>query len=235
MTQSFASTGIDASNSTNTPLGISGVATGTFVDVSSYSNVSIMIFADQPSATGGFVIQYSSDGVNVDDNDMFTIPASNGQQYSFPLPGKYYRIIYTNGSVAQTIFRLQAKLHAVRPKPSSQRIGTAINAEQDAEVVVTTNGRFSLTASAPATASIGVTSTTVIVANTSRKGLVIQNTSSLATISLNLVGGAAVLNSGVTLFPHDTYYMDEWSFTTAQINAIASIAATPVSIQEFTG
>lgn len=93
--------------------------------------------------------------------------------------------------------------------------------------------RIPLTASAPTTASIGVASTTVIAANANRKGLVLTNTSSLARVSLNLVGGSAVLDSGITLYPHDIFYMDAFTFTTAQINAISSIAATPVGIQEL--
>lgn len=95
------------------------------------------------------------------------------------------------------------------------------------------SSKIPLTASAPTFATIGVTSGTVIVANVSRKGLVLQNTSSLATISLHLNNGSAVLNSGITLYPHDIWYMDEFSFTTAQINAISSLASTNLSIQEL--
>lgn len=95
------------------------------------------------------------------------------------------------------------------------------------------SSRIPLTASAPTFATIGVTSGTVIAANTNRKGLVIQNTSSLASISLNLVGGSAVLNSGITLYPHDIFYMDEFTFTTSQIDAISSLASTNVSVQEL--
>lgn len=90
-----------------------------------------------------------------------------------------------------------------------------------------------LTPSAPTFATIGVTSGTVIAANANRKGLVIQNGSSLATISLHLNNGSAVLNSGITLFPHDIWYMDEFTFTTAQINAISSLASTNVPVQEM--
>lgn len=90
-----------------------------------------------------------------------------------------------------------------------------------------------LTPSAPTFATIGVTSGTVIAANANRKGLVLQNTSSLATISLHLNNGTAVLNSGITLYPHDVWEMDEFTFTIAQINAISSLASTNVSVQEL--
>lgn len=91
-----------------------------------------------------------------------------------------------------------------------------------------------LTAAAPATVSAGVTSGTLIASNANRKGLVVINTSTLGTISLNLVNGSAVLNSGITLYPHDVWYMDGFTFTTAQINVIASLAATSVGLQELT-
>lgn len=231
--QPVPSTGIDSGNSTSVLLTANSTFTGAWVDVSLYSNVSIIVFTDQVSAVDGFKIEYSTDGTNIDDNDLFTIPASNGQQLSFPLTGKYYRIRYVNGVTNQGAFRLQSKLHAHRPKPSSQRLGSAPNLEQDAELIVAMTARISFTASAPTFATVGIASGTVIATNSARKGLIIQNTSTLATVSLHLNNGSAVLNSGITLYPHDIWYMDEYSFTTAQINAISSLASTNVSVQEL--
>lgn len=133
--QTFRTTSIDSANSRSTVLGANAVFTGTFVDVSGYSTLSIVVFSDQASATNGLTIQYSSDGTNVDDNDQYTIPASNGQMLSFPLAARYYRVVYTNGAVAQTIFRLQAKVHVNAPKPSSIRSSDSLNLEQDTELV----------------------------------------------------------------------------------------------------
>lgn len=97
-----------------------------------------------------------------------------------------------------------------------------------------TSSKISLTGSSPATATIGVSSGAVIAANANRKGLVIVNTSTISTVSLNVVAGTAVLDSGITLTPHGTWTMDEYTFTTAAINGIASLASTILSIQEFT-
>lgn len=227
-------TKIDPANTTAVALGANGTFTGSaWTDVSNFSTLSVLIFTDQVSATNGLTVQYSTDGTNVDDTDQYTIPASNGQQFSFPLVGRYYRIFYTNGAVAQGAFRLQSKIHSTPLKPSSMRTGSGVGQDSDAELVLNVNGRMLLIASAPATVSAGVTSGTLIASNASRKGLVVTNTSSLGTISLNLVNGSAVLNSGITLYPHDTWYMDEWTFTTSQINVIASLAATSVAIQEM--
>jgi uncharacterized membrane protein (DUF2068 family) len=89
-----------------------------------------------------------------------------------------------------------------------------------------------LTATAPTAASVGVTSAQVVAVNAARKSLVITN------LSTNLVsigiGAAAVLNSGITLAPYGTWTMNEWTFSTAVINAIASGASSAIAIQEFT-
>ncbi len=94
--------------------------------------------------------------------------------------------------------------------------------------------KVALTGSSPATVTIAATSTSAVASNGSRKGLILTNTTSLSTISLNVAGGSAVLNSGITLYPHDSWVMDEYSFTTAAINAIASVGSSTLSIQEFT-
>lgn len=93
----------------------------------------------------------------------------------------------------------------------------------------------STTASAPTTQTIGTTSGTVVASNANRKGLALTNTSTSGQrISLHMAGGAAVLDSGRTLWPGDIFEMDPWSFTTAQINGIASAASATLGIQEMT-
>lgn len=94
-----------------------------------------------------------------------------------------------------------------------------------------TTGRVSLTANAPTAASVGVASGVVIATNSSRKGLVLTNTSNNI-MSFGL-GSAAVLRSGITLFPGGQWVMDEFTFTTAAINGIASAASSNVAIEEF--
>lgn len=91
-------------------------------------------------------------------------------------------------------------------------------------------------ASAPTSVSVGVASALAVATNSSRKGLVL--TSLLANtdrISLSLLGAsAAVLDSGITLYPGDRWWMDKDTFTTSQINAISNVAAQTLAIQELT-
>lgn len=96
-----------------------------------------------------------------------------------------------------------------------------------------TTERLPLTGSSPAAVSVGVASGVVIATNASRRGLVLTNTSN-AIISFNIVGGAAVLREGITLYPGGHWEMDAYTFTTAAINGIASAAASNLAIQELT-
>lgn len=92
--------------------------------------------------------------------------------------------------------------------------------------------KTALTANSPFTISVGVASGVYLALNASRKGLCTVNTSN-ATVSFGLAGAAAVLNSGITLYPGGTWCMDEYTFTTGAINAIAGTAASAVAGQEF--
>jgi hypothetical protein len=85
---------------------------------------------------------------------------------------------------------------------------------------------------APTFATVGTSSAQILASNSSRKGLVLVNTST-NTISLAFGANAAVLNSGITLIGGGAFNMDQYQFSTAAINAIASSASSNIAIQEF--
>lgn len=90
-----------------------------------------------------------------------------------------------------------------------------------------------LTPSAPTTAVVGVASASAVAAQATRKGLILRNTSTTSQrISLGF-GSAAVLDSGITLYPQDAYCMNEYDFDTSVVNAIASAASASLAIQEY--
>jgi hypothetical protein len=95
----------------------------------------------------------------------------------------------------------------------------------------TVDTKTDLTPSAPTSASVGVASAQAVAANGSRKGLVLVNVSNNR-ISFGL-GAAAVLDSGITLYPGGVWEMDEYTFDLGAVNAIASAAASTLAIQEF--
>lgn len=118
-------------NSSTTPLGSSATFTGTFEDTLQYPTVSVVVFANQ---AGSLIIEWSTDGTNVDANDTFSILASTGKQFSFGAMARYFRVRYVNGAVAQGAFRLQSVLHRTNIKPSSHRVAASIVDDDDAEL-----------------------------------------------------------------------------------------------------
>ena len=98
--------------------------------------------------------------------------------------------------------------------------------------VGTISTKNALTAAAPTYATVGVTSASAVAANANRKGLLLVNTSANY-ISIG-IGAAAVLYSGITLNPSGgAFWMDEYSFSTGAIYAIASGATSNLAIQEL--
>ncbi len=125
-----------AENTTITPLGINGKFSGsTWQDTLDYGVLSIAVKADVASAIDGLDIQWSNDGVNIVDHDIFTVPADNGKTYTFGPAQRYYRVEYTNNdTAAQTEFALTSILRKSYVKPSSHRISDTIIGEDDAEL-----------------------------------------------------------------------------------------------------
>lgn len=95
----------------------------------------------------------------------------------------------------------------------------------------TTTTRSALSPSSPTSGSVGTSSAQVLAANSNRKGLILINTST-NNMSFGL-GTTALLNSGITLTANGTWVMDEYTFYTGAINAIASSSSSNLSIQEL--
>ena len=129
---------------------------------------------------------------------------------------------------------LIAVIHSRKDAPGGADVGVITrNIPSGTQPVSgTINTKTDLTPSAPTAASVGVASALALAANANRKGLKLINTSN-ARISLGF-GSAAVLDSGVTLFPGGVLNMDEYDFDLGTVNAIASVAASNLAIQEYT-
>jgi len=123
---------VDAANSSIAILGIGGVFPGVACEILDYGIVFVNVYSDVASATDGLAIQQSSDGTNWDHDDVFTIPAGTGKNFSINPHSKYVRVVYTNGGVGQGVFRLQTILKKTNTKPSSHRIQDAISSDDDA-------------------------------------------------------------------------------------------------------
>ena len=129
-------------NSSTTTLGISGVFTGLAEDIKDYSVITLSVFADQASATDGLSIQQSSNGTNWDIVKTFTVSASQGKLISVQAAARYFRVVYTNGGVAQGAFRMMPIFKQGNQKGSSQRTSDAATNEEDLEQVWSYNSGF---------------------------------------------------------------------------------------------
>jgi hypothetical protein len=139
---------IDTNNSTSVTLAADASITGVSTEILDYSMINISVYSDVASATDGLSIQQSCDNTNWDITDEYTVPADSGKTYSVQAACRYFRLVYTNGSLPQTVFRLNTLLKKNMTKPSSHRIQDPIIDDDDAELsksVLTgkdTNGVF---------------------------------------------------------------------------------------------
>src|SRR3990167_1444688 len=122
-------------NSTTTPLSAGGSYLGTFEETLRWSHIVLTVYTDVPSLTDGLTIEWSTDGIHIDDDDIFTVPGDNGKVYTFGPEAKYYRVRYINGSSPQSEFRLSVLLKPVSQKASSHRIKDDISTDDDAELI----------------------------------------------------------------------------------------------------
>ena len=98
---------VNGNNSSTTVLAGAAVFTGVSEDVSGYQAITILVFANQVSASGGLSVQFSPDNVNWDIQHTYTIAISLARVITEPVQGRFFRLVYTNGATTQTAFRLQ--------------------------------------------------------------------------------------------------------------------------------
>lgn len=101
---------ISVNNSTTTPLGISATFTGLPDDVTQASTVSVFAKSDEKGVTGGMEFQFSTDAVNWNTVGTHTVLAGAVCVVESTVVAQFFRILYTNGTTAQTTFELQTIL-----------------------------------------------------------------------------------------------------------------------------
>lgn len=112
-----------------------------------------------------------------------------------------------------------------------QKVAVVTSDDGPVEVVVRPGD---LDASLPANVAVADTSEVVVAASAARHGLVVVNVGSKR-ISLGLDGNAAVLDAGITLNPNGgTWVMDDRTFTTGAVAAVADTGGSSLAVQEFT-
>lgn len=123
----------DSGNSVYVPLGANATFTGAWRDCTDFVSVALGVYTDQDSATNGLKYQFSADGINVHHEHSYTyLASSNGTGYSVPIEFRFYRVVYTNGTVAQTVLRIISTLKQSALFPSSYKITQSIGDQTQA-------------------------------------------------------------------------------------------------------
>lgn len=106
--------------STTAVLGANETYTSDWYNIANFARGTLLSAANVASAARGVQIQQSTDGVNVDYTTPFTTRAITiglttiyVAHYSAELLSDYARIVYLNGAVAQTSFRLEARARVI--------------------------------------------------------------------------------------------------------------------------
>lgn len=102
---------ISFNNSSTALLAGDAVFTGVGDDVSQYASVSILYKSDVAAAASGLSIQFSQDNINWDVQLVGDLGAKTFQVHRLVPAARFFRVVYTNGSAAQTSFRLQCIFH----------------------------------------------------------------------------------------------------------------------------
>lgn len=125
---------IDILNSTATPLTAGATFTGQWVDITNYGIVYVNTYSDVASATDGLEVQQSSDGVNADHDDVYSIDANSAKNFAINPYAQYLRVRYTNGGSNQSAFRLQTKFNTYG-LATSHRVKDDLTTDDDARLV----------------------------------------------------------------------------------------------------
>jgi hypothetical protein len=129
-TDIIASSGdiIDTGNSSTSLLGSNATFMGAWTNVLNYTQIGITLFADQVSAANGLAVQFSSNGSDIDHTHTYLATPGTAVSVQVHPHTAFYRVVYTNGVVGQSVFRLQTIL-----KPIAS-FGTIIQAERPATI-----------------------------------------------------------------------------------------------------
>jgi hypothetical protein len=122
---------VDSYNSSNDALDADGVFTGEWVDVTEHDSVVVAVSTDQ---NGSYAVQFSPDAVNADSTiTRYYRTGLINPPHRFTAARRYFRVVYTNGAVAQSYFRMQA-LMGVKNNLNIPLDG-AVSRDYDATVV----------------------------------------------------------------------------------------------------
>lgn len=110
--------------SSDDPLGSSASFTSPWIETRHIATIRIGVLADQ---SGSLHTQHSDDGgVTILRDSVQPVEADKGEFLSFHPRNAYFRVVFTNGSVAQTLFHLETVLHSVAVPPTQSLVSAKL-------------------------------------------------------------------------------------------------------------
>jgi hypothetical protein len=125
---------VDYDNAWSTPLLANQTFTGTAFEVTKYAAINVCVIADVASATNGLKVEFSIDGTTWDHSHSTTYAGGSGSGYIFNAEFKFARVVYINGAINQTSFKLLTIFKVNPVKQSLYTIDQAVNGNMFAEL-----------------------------------------------------------------------------------------------------
>ncbi len=123
---------VSTDNSSSANLAASATFTGTWEDVTNYSDINVMTYITQ-NAT--LLIEFSTDGSTVHRALSYVIPASAGTPHKAARIAKYVRVKLTNNGASTATVALQTILSEQSKSHLTTNLSSTINDYSDAELV----------------------------------------------------------------------------------------------------
>lgn len=121
-------------NSSPTPSNLAANAnfTSSWISTFYYGCLEVSIFSDVSSAIDGVKLEFSHDAISLHKYYTYTYTGGAGESYLVNPEFKYFRINYTNGSSAQTSFKIAIISRAQTKFPSLKRVSSSTTNETQA-------------------------------------------------------------------------------------------------------
>ena len=126
---------ISGGNSTTVPLAANATFTGAADLCTDYSSFAVTWLSDQASAAGGVTFEFSQDGTNWDRVKTVTSTANDAHLHNLAVITRYFRLVYINGAVAQTSFRLQTLYHTDKAHTVTSGAQQVLHDHDDVQLV----------------------------------------------------------------------------------------------------
>lgn len=217
----------DLGNTTTAALAGNLQFTGFWKDVTAFKSILLFQLANQGSATGGLKVQFSNDGSTVDFSWDISTTANVPKSYKIPIYGKYFRVLYVNGTTAQT----QMRINTI----TSFKVPDLTTMVSDFMVTATATVGVAASATLPA-AGIGtyhyITSITIekfaTALMTAGAAPIVATTSNLNGFAPN--GGASALAQGVNEIVYQGQFPIPLKSQNANTASALGMPATPLAI-----